>query len=157
MRISDSRLDSHIVPEILRRSAENTMHSLVRKVFSRLHSLDPEEEEAKLVVPEAENESETLKMTVTSDEPDTSKPAQVTEGDGADSEVPPQDESAEPEPQREPEEQPSLEEEETPQSPVKRPECKSDKLAVRSSSHEIRRRFAFHSGATEGSGERPRS
>ncbi|KAK7440220.1 GDP/GTP exchange factor for ARF [Stygiomarasmius scandens] len=50
--------------EILRRSAENTMHKLVRTVFSRLHSLDPEVEEAKLTVNEEEGEGE-VKMTVT--------------------------------------------------------------------------------------------
>ncbi|KAG6869073.1 hypothetical protein C0993_003393 [Termitomyces sp. T159_Od127] len=45
--------------ETLRRSAENTMHALVRTVFSRLHYLDPATEEAKLrtideVAPEGE-------------------------------------------------------------------------------------------------------
>ncbi|KAH9484177.1 hypothetical protein JR316_0003657 [Psilocybe cubensis] len=35
--------------ETLRRSAETTMHILVRTVFSKLHTLDPEEEEAKLL------------------------------------------------------------------------------------------------------------
>ena len=34
--------------EILRRSAESTMHSLVRRVFHRLHELDPTTEELKL-------------------------------------------------------------------------------------------------------------
>lgn len=43
------------------------MHALVRKVFSRLHELDPEEEESKLVVPEAETELE-LKMSVKAEE-----------------------------------------------------------------------------------------
>lgn len=32
--------------ETLRRPAEATMHTLVRMVFSKLHQLDPEEEEA---------------------------------------------------------------------------------------------------------------
>ncbi|KAJ3778565.1 hypothetical protein FB446DRAFT_840732 [Lentinula raphanica] len=49
--------------EILRRSAENTMHALVRTVFSRLHSIDPETEEAKLVVDDEEAE---IKMSVSS-------------------------------------------------------------------------------------------
>ena len=40
------------------------MHKLVRTVFSRLHSLDPEVEEAKLTVNEEEGEGE-VKMTVT--------------------------------------------------------------------------------------------
>ncbi|KDQ60619.1 hypothetical protein JAAARDRAFT_172637 [Jaapia argillacea MUCL 33604] len=34
--------------EILRRSAESTMHDIVRNIFSRLHALDPVEEERKL-------------------------------------------------------------------------------------------------------------
>ncbi|KIK63700.1 hypothetical protein GYMLUDRAFT_221940 [Collybiopsis luxurians FD-317 M1] len=49
--------------EILRRSAENTMHALVRTVFSRLHVIDPETEEAKLTVDDEEAE---LKMSVSS-------------------------------------------------------------------------------------------
>jgi golgi-specific brefeldin A-resistance guanine nucleotide exchange factor 1 len=52
------------VTETLRRSAEHTMHALVRTVFSRLHSIDPEAEEARLQsgvedVPDGE-----IKMTV---------------------------------------------------------------------------------------------
>ncbi|KAF5344049.1 hypothetical protein D9757_013881 [Collybiopsis confluens] len=49
--------------EILRRSAENTMHALVRTVFSRLHSIDPEAEEVKLKV---DDEEAKLKMSVSS-------------------------------------------------------------------------------------------
>ncbi|TFK25038.1 Sec7 domain-containing protein [Coprinopsis marcescibilis] len=49
--------------ETLRRSAENTMHNLVRTVFRKLHTLDPEAEEAKLGIEEAESDVE-LKMTV---------------------------------------------------------------------------------------------
>ncbi|KAF5392909.1 hypothetical protein D9757_001066 [Collybiopsis confluens] len=49
--------------EILCRSAENTMHALVRTVFSRLHSIDPEAEEVKLKVDDEEAE---LKMSVSS-------------------------------------------------------------------------------------------
>ncbi|PPQ64019.1 hypothetical protein CVT24_009393 [Panaeolus cyanescens] len=54
--------------ETLRRSAETTMHTLVRIVFSKLHSLDPDEEEAKLQAASQDeaNEGE-LRMTVTSD------------------------------------------------------------------------------------------
>lgn len=37
-----------VSPEVLRRSAEGTLHQLVRAVFARLHDLDPEEEEQKL-------------------------------------------------------------------------------------------------------------
>ena len=54
--------------EILRRSAEATMHALVKTAFMRLYVLDPEEEEAKL----ADNandgqEGGEAKMTVTTD------------------------------------------------------------------------------------------
>ncbi|KAJ7888919.1 hypothetical protein B0H14DRAFT_3127156 [Mycena olivaceomarginata] len=41
--------ESQQFQETLRRSAENTMHSLVHTVFSRLHSLDPTTEEEKLL------------------------------------------------------------------------------------------------------------
>jgi len=79
-------LSPHPLAEILRRSAEGTMHVLVRKVFSRLHALDPKEEEAKLVVPENEAESE-LKMSVTPidapesapEPPATTQPEEVAE------------------------------------------------------------------------------
>ncbi|KAF8810722.1 Sec7 domain-containing protein [Phlegmacium glaucopus] len=52
--------------ETLRRSAEATMHTLVRTVFSKLCNLDPEEEEAKLssVADDEALEGE-LRMTVT--------------------------------------------------------------------------------------------
>lgn len=49
--------------ETLRRCAENIMHVLVRKVFRKLHVLDPETEEAKLKADEAEADGE-LKMKV---------------------------------------------------------------------------------------------
>lgn len=67
--------------ETLRRSAENTMHALVRTVFSRLHHLDPEAEEARLqvgddVIPEGE-----IRMTVPAAEPP------VEEGDTDSQEV----------------------------------------------------------------------
>jgi brefeldin A-resistance guanine nucleotide exchange factor 1 len=52
--------------ETLRRSAEVTMHTLVRKVFSKLRNLDPKEEEAKLSsVAEDEALEVELRMTVT--------------------------------------------------------------------------------------------
>lgn len=52
--------------ETLRRSAEGTMHTLVRIVFSKLRNLDPEEEEAKLSsVAEDEALEVELRMTVT--------------------------------------------------------------------------------------------
>ncbi|EKM82858.1 hypothetical protein AGABI1DRAFT_118287 [Agaricus bisporus var. burnettii JB137-S8] len=49
--------------ELLRRSAEITMHSLARTAFAKLHILDPEAEEAKLVVNDEVVEGE-IKMTV---------------------------------------------------------------------------------------------
>ncbi|KAK2467063.1 hypothetical protein APHAL10511_001321 [Amanita phalloides] len=55
--------------EILRRTAENTMHCLVRTVFSKLCILDPEAEEAKLMTKNDEDTPETeLKMNVQSQE-----------------------------------------------------------------------------------------
>lgn len=50
--------------EILRRSAETTMHALVRTVFSRLHDLDPETEEAKLRAGEEDAQEGEIRMTV---------------------------------------------------------------------------------------------
>ncbi|KAG5650374.1 hypothetical protein H0H81_012461 [Sphagnurus paluster] len=54
--------------ETLRRSAENTMHTLVRTVFSRLHYLEPEFEEAKLAVPDEDVPEGEIKMIVTTTE-----------------------------------------------------------------------------------------
>lgn len=104
--------------EILRRSAENTMHSLVRKVFSRLHSLDPEDEEAKLAVPEVESDPE-LKMTVTSNELESELQESVEEG--ATQAVVPEAEP-QPEPEPEAETEPTAEEEAPLLSASKRPE-----------------------------------
>jgi brefeldin A-resistance guanine nucleotide exchange factor 1 len=50
---------------ILRRSAESTMDSLVRSVFSRLHFLEPDSEEAKLRINEDASEGD-VKMTISS-------------------------------------------------------------------------------------------
>ncbi|KAF8163113.1 Sec7-like domain is implicated in guanine nucleotide exchange function [Crassisporium funariophilum] len=51
--------------ETLRRSAETTMHTLVRTVFSKLYTLDPEEEEAKLSsTPDDDAAELELRMTV---------------------------------------------------------------------------------------------
>ncbi|KAF9452840.1 Sec7-like domain is implicated in guanine nucleotide exchange function [Macrolepiota fuliginosa MF-IS2] len=50
--------------ELLRRSAENSMHSLVRTVFSKLHALDPVAEEAKLAAADDEVVEGEIKMTV---------------------------------------------------------------------------------------------
>ncbi|KAG5645886.1 hypothetical protein DXG03_005033 [Asterophora parasitica] len=56
--------------ETLRRSAENTMHALVRNVFSRLHDLDPEKEEAKLRTADEDVQEGEIKMSVTATEPE---------------------------------------------------------------------------------------
>ncbi|KAF9567638.1 Sec7-domain-containing protein [Agrocybe pediades] len=75
--------------ETLRRSAETTMHTLVRVVFSKLYSLDPEEEEAKLLATAADDAETELRMSVTTegelssstkDETDTEKDSAQTEG-----------------------------------------------------------------------------
>jgi brefeldin A-resistance guanine nucleotide exchange factor 1 len=51
--------------ETLRRSAETTMHTLVRVVFSKLHELDPVEEETKLQAAPTDEENEgELRMSV---------------------------------------------------------------------------------------------
>ncbi|KAG7086681.1 hypothetical protein E1B28_002619 [Marasmius oreades] len=55
--------------EILRRSAENTMHALVRTVFSRLHSLEPAEEETKLGSSDEDSAEGEVKMKVASTKP----------------------------------------------------------------------------------------
>ncbi|KAH9901236.1 Sec7-domain-containing protein [Cubamyces lactineus] len=54
--------------EILRRSAESTLHQLVRTVFARLYDLDPEAEERKLADNGASEGSE-MKMSVSTSEP----------------------------------------------------------------------------------------
>jgi len=63
--VNDSAYD---FTETLRRSAETTMHTLVRAVFTKLKWLDPAEEEAKLAI-EAEDETKEaeLRMTVTTE------------------------------------------------------------------------------------------
>ena len=53
--------------EILRRSAEQTMHAIVRTVFSRLNVLDPVKEEEKLVSNAPELEEAGVKMSVSTD------------------------------------------------------------------------------------------
>ncbi|KAG6909836.1 hypothetical protein DXG01_015109 [Tephrocybe rancida] len=54
--------------ETLRRSAENTMHALVRTVFSRLHQLDPVVEEAKLRRADEDAPEGEIKLTVSTTE-----------------------------------------------------------------------------------------
>lgn len=60
-----SPADIHL--EALRRSAEYTMNTLVQTCFSRLHVLDPQEEEEKLKLNQEEAEAE-IKMTVATDD-----------------------------------------------------------------------------------------
>ncbi|KAF8644147.1 hypothetical protein AX16_008674 [Volvariella volvacea WC 439] len=55
--------------EILRRSAENTMHQLVRAVFQRLYALDIAIEETKLQKPETASTEGELTMTVSTSVP----------------------------------------------------------------------------------------
>ncbi|KAJ7470334.1 hypothetical protein FB451DRAFT_1339866 [Mycena latifolia] len=54
--------------ETLRRSAENTMHTLVRTVFSRLHSLDPTTEEEKLLAADEDAPDAEIRLTVSTTE-----------------------------------------------------------------------------------------
>ncbi|THH10280.1 hypothetical protein EW145_g1429 [Phellinidium pouzarii] len=58
-----AHLDIYLA-EILRRYAESTMHAIVRRVFGRLRSLDPAEEEKKLLNTDAEYTENELKMSV---------------------------------------------------------------------------------------------
>ena len=51
--------------EILRRSAEATMHALVKTAFARLYVLNPEEEERKLAEYDATGQDGEAKMSVT--------------------------------------------------------------------------------------------
>ncbi|EAU88400.2 Sec7 domain-containing protein [Coprinopsis cinerea okayama7 len=118
----------------LRRSAENTMHNLVRTVFRKLNQLDPETEEAKLKSDEAETEGE-LKMTVQSSteavqETQTEEPVEGSPEATNASEAPAseQDQGQENQPQQQPEQPSSTtvpQEEEEPTSAVsfgKKPE-----------------------------------
>jgi brefeldin A-resistance guanine nucleotide exchange factor 1 len=68
--------------EILRRSAENTMHALVRTVFSKLHSLDAQSEEEKLLAAEEDVFDGELKMTVSTAESLTFEGSPEIIGDG---------------------------------------------------------------------------
>ncbi|KAG6833469.1 hypothetical protein H0H87_006041 [Tephrocybe sp. NHM501043] len=84
--------------ETLRRSAENTMHALVRTVFSRLHFLDPAMEEAKLRTGDEDVPEGEIKLTVSNNE---HLEATHEEGDGAPQELNPGN-GPELEPEREP-------------------------------------------------------
>ncbi|KAI0797843.1 Sec7-domain-containing protein [Abortiporus biennis] len=64
--------------EILRRSAEATMHGLVRTAFARLHQLDPKAEEQKLVDNSSDTQESEVKMNV-STEPNTPVASQPPE------------------------------------------------------------------------------
>ncbi|KAG6832717.1 hypothetical protein H0H92_012289 [Tricholoma furcatifolium] len=101
--------------ETLRRSAENTMHALVRTVFSRLRHLDPEAEEAKLRVADEDIVEGEIKLTVTTEDP-------VKESDEAGKEVTTevQDQPHEDAPEADPEPVPTI-----PLTPgVERSQCK---------------------------------
>ena len=86
--------------EILRRSAESTMHALVKTAFTRLYALDPTEEEQKLADNDSNSQELEGKMNVSSQPaempPTASDASEVTavEDETAD-EIPP---PAEPEP-----------------------------------------------------------
>ncbi len=54
--------------ETLRRSAETTMHALVRTVFSRLHCLDATSEEEKLRGNDEETQDGEIKMSVSTEQ-----------------------------------------------------------------------------------------
>src|ERR1700722_11554162 len=54
-------------PDTLRRSAETTMHALVRSVFARLHTLDPVVEEKKVQATDEDVQDSEIKMIVSSD------------------------------------------------------------------------------------------
>jgi brefeldin A-resistance guanine nucleotide exchange factor 1 len=62
---------SSLKTETLRRSAENTMHTLVRTVFSRLHSLDPRVEEEKLLAADEDAPDAEIRMTMSTTDTDT--------------------------------------------------------------------------------------
>lgn len=70
-------------PEILRRSAEGTLHQLVRTVFTRLHELDPEMEEQK-VADVDDIEGGEMKMSVSASGPvvQSQEPTRQNEQDG---------------------------------------------------------------------------
>lgn len=138
-------LKAHI--ETLRRSAETTMHTLVRKVFSKLHDLDPEEEETKLqAAPTDEENDGELRMSVT--------PKEVVNEEPASSEVDPEQAEISDNPA-----QKIAEETLPPPSPVNRPECT---LLYLFTCHPpsyvlLNRWFAFDPRTFTCSGQRPRS
>ena len=85
-------LTSPVCEEILRRSAEATMHALVKTAFARLYTLDPEEEERKLADNGSTSQDLEGKMTVTTEASD--RPEPPPEGEVGDSELSPQPPSA---------------------------------------------------------------
>ncbi|KAI0374734.1 Sec7-domain-containing protein [Pilatotrama ljubarskyi] len=74
--------------EILRRSAEGTLHQLVRTVFARLYDLDPEAEERK-VADNGDPEGSEMKMSVSASAPPPEEPTPNVE-DNAGSEPSPE-------------------------------------------------------------------
>ncbi|EIW85385.1 Sec7-domain-containing protein [Coniophora puteana RWD-64-598 SS2] len=79
--------------EILRRSADSTMHMIVRRIFSKLHTLDPATEEAKLQVKDETGQEGEIKVSVSgglpevaqgsAEAPEPQKPETEKENDGS--------------------------------------------------------------------------
>ncbi|RPD79920.1 Sec7-domain-containing protein [Lentinus tigrinus ALCF2SS1-7] len=67
--------------EILRRSAEGTLHQLVRIVFARLHYFDPEAEERKLT-DNGDSEGGEMKMSMSASAPQAEQPPPSAEPSG---------------------------------------------------------------------------
>lgn len=94
------------------------MHTLVRTVFSKLHHLDPEEEEAKLLATNDDDAAEIeLRMSVTTKE---SHPGEDEPPVDAESAAPAENEQEEKEPVNTSAEDPVPQ---TPISLINRPEC----------------------------------
>ncbi|KAF8894409.1 Sec7-like domain is implicated in guanine nucleotide exchange function [Infundibulicybe gibba] len=73
--------------ETLRRSAETTMHMLVRTVFSRLRTLDPLHEESRLFATEDDAEAE-IRMTVPAGSGEVEKSIETDESGDSESKIP---------------------------------------------------------------------
>ncbi|KAJ8699472.1 GDP/GTP exchange factor for ARF [Pleurotus ostreatus] len=92
--------------EILRRCAENTMHGLVKAVFSRLTTLDPIAEEEKLRESEEEAGEGEIRMNVSTKDALTDELPEAESAPDADTDVPPsveKERAATPQPEPEPE------------------------------------------------------
>lgn len=73
-------LTSPVCEEILRRSAEATMHALVKTAFIRLYALDPEDEERRLADGDSNSQDVEGKMTVTTETSEKPEPSPEEEG-----------------------------------------------------------------------------